>query len=108
MNWLVLLYFLELGYAPFYGGANINELFVDQNVFYVNMEMESIILNHIFIGGALKTYVTDKKGSYSFVPFEADYLFKVGFRYKNLELGFRHLCLHPVRPYEMYYQILVK
>lgn len=104
MNWVVVLYFLELGYAPFYGGANITEPFVDQNVFYINMEMEAIILTNMFIGGALKTYFTDKKDSYSFVPFEADYLFKAGIRIDNIEIGFRHFCLHPVRPYEMYYQ----
>ena len=103
MSWLILLYFLELGYAPFYGSLNTSEIFLDQNIFYTNMDAEVIILDHLFIGGAVKTYI-HSTDSYDYFPFEADYLFKAGIRLNNLELGFRHLCLHPVRPYEMYYQ----
>ena len=104
MNWLILLYFLEFGYSPFYGSLNTNTLFVDQNVYYITMDAEIIILDYLFIGGAVKTYFQDDASNYSYFPFEADYLFKAGLRFKNLELGFRHFCLHPVRPYEMYYQ----
>ena len=108
MNWLILLYFLELGYSPFYDSRNASEIdnirIRNESVYYITLDTEVIILNHLFIGGAVKTYFQDQINDYSYFPFEADYLFKAGFRYKNLELGFRHLCLHPVRPYEMYYQ----
>lgn len=107
MNWLILLYFIELGYSPFYESAN---KFVDfsyiknENVYFITLDIEAELLKYIFIGGAVKTYFQDRINSKSYLPFEADYLFKAGLRYKNIELGFRHLCLHPVRPYEMYYQ----
>ena len=108
MNWLILLYFIELGYSPFYGSLNglpVNETeIVNENVYYITLDAEVVILDHLFVGGAVKTYFQDQKDNYTFYPFEADYLFKAGLRYKNLEVGFRHLCLHPVRPYEMYYQ----
>ena len=104
MTWLILLYFIELGYSPFYGSLNTNDYLQDQNIYYINMDAEVIILDHLFIGGAVKTYFNDKSDSYMFSPFEADYLFKAGLRYKNIEIGFKHFCLHPVRPYEMYYQ----
>ena len=107
MNWLILLYFLELGFSPLY--SSYNSLPVDSfgientNIFYVNLDVEVEIFDHLFIGGAVKTYTQNDDGV-SLYPFEANYLFKAGLRFNNLELGFKHFCLHPVRPYEMYYE----
>ena len=39
-------------------------------------------------GGAVKTYIQDDPTDYSYIPIEADYRFKAGLRFKNLELGF--------------------
>ena len=107
MNWIILIYFLELGYSPFYQSLNVMEessRINAENIYYITLDAEVVILDHLFIGGAVKTYFQDQKDNYTFYPFEADYLFKAGLRFGPLELGFRHLCLHPVRPYEMYYQ----
>ena len=107
MDWLVLLFFIELGYSPFYQSLNVMDESVKvnaENIYYITLDSEVIILEHLFIGGAVKTYFQDQESNYSYFPFEADYLFKAGLRFKNIELGFRHFCLHPVRPYEMYYQ----
>ena len=107
MNWLILLYFIELGYSPFYDSRNVmddsNTRIRTENTYYITLDTEVVILDHLFIGGAIKTYI-HSTDSYDYFPFEADYLFKAGIRLNNLELGFRHFCLHPVRPYEMYYQ----
>ncbi len=107
MNWLILLYFLELGYSPFYDSRNASEIdnirIRNESIYYVTMDAEVVILDHLFIGGAIKTYIHGTI-DYEFWPFELDFLFKAGLRYKNIEFGFRHFCLHPVRPYEMYYQ----
>ncbi len=108
MNWLILLYFIELGYSPFYDSRNVSAMdnirIRNESVYYITLDAEIVILDHLFIGGAVKTYFQDDAIDYTFLPFEADYLFKAGIRLNNLELGFRHFCLHPVRPYEMYYQ----
>ena len=107
MNWLILLYFIELGYSPFYQSLNVMEessRINAENIYYITLDAEVVILDHLFIGGAVKTYFQDLKNNKSYYPFEADYLFKAGLRFKNIEAGFRHFCLHPVRPYEMYYQ----
>jgi len=107
MNWLILLYFIELGYSPFYDSRNIfeedNTRIRIENTYYITLDSEVVVLNYLFIGGAVKTYILGSD-NYNYFPFEADYLFKAGLRFKNLELGFRHFCLHPVRPYEMYYE----
>lgn len=108
MNWLILLYFLELGYSPFYDSRNASEIdnirIRNESIYYITLDAELILFNHIFIGGAVKTYFQNDASDYSYFPFESDYLFKAGFKYKNIEIGFKHFCLHPVRPYEMYYQ----
>ncbi len=107
MNWLILLYFIELGYSPFYQSLNVMEessRINAENIYYITLDAEVVILDHLFIGGAVKTYFQDLKNNKSYYPFEADYLFKAGLRFGPLEVGFRHFCLHPVRPYEMYYQ----
>ena len=108
MNWLILLYFIELGYSPFYDSRNVSEIdnirIRNESVYYITLDSELIIFNNFFIGGAVKSYIQNDIRNHSFVPFESDYLFRAGFRFKNIEMGFRHFCLHPVRPYEMYYQ----
>lgn len=108
MHWLIILYFIELGYSPFYDSLNVtpennNSIIRDESVMYINLSMEIELFKYIFVGGMAKNYFQRKDNNYSFHPFEVDYLFKAGLRYKNIELGFRHFCLHPVRPYEMYY-----
>ncbi len=103
MNWILLLFALEIGYAPYYASVNADTYLKDRNIFYVTMEAEVDILKYLFIGGTVKTYVNDKPNDYKFTPFEADYILETGLRYKNIELGFKHFCLHPVRPFEMYY-----
>ena len=106
MNWLILLYFIELGYSPFYQSLNVMEessRINAENIYYITLDAEVVILDHLFVGGAVKTYI-HSTDSYDYFPFEADYLFKAGLRFGPLEAGFRHFCLHPVRPYEMYYQ----
>ena len=103
MWFLALLFSLEMGYAPFYGSANISEQLVDTNIYYVTMDMEVVVYDYFFIGGAVKTYINDKPDNYNFSPFESDYLFKAGFRYKNIEAGFRHGCGHATRPYPTLY-----
>ena len=108
MSWLILLYFIELGYAPFYNSQNIAEDYNvrlrDTAIYYVTLNAEVTLFNYVFITGAVKTYVQDQQGELSYFPFEADYFFSIGLRYKSIELGFKHFCLHPIRPYEMYYQ----
>lgn len=99
MNWLILLYFLELGYSPIYQSINVLEEQYDYtenlNVYYIHFDAEVLMFDHFFIGGSTKTYIQPKKESYQFYPIENDYLFKAGLRFDNLEIGFRHQCNHP-------------
>ena len=103
MNWLILLYFLEIGFAPQYQSLNVirfdNESIVNENVYYIHFDTEVVILDHLFIGGSTKIFIQPEYKSYQFYPIENDFLFKTGLRFKNLEAGFRHQCNHPVSSY---------
>jgi hypothetical protein len=108
MNWILLLFALELGYSPLYESLNSTPLGTEniriENNIYITLETEIKIKNIFFIGGSVKTYFNPMIKSKTFWPFENNYMFKTGLRYKNLEIGFRHLCLHPVKPWESYLQ----
>lgn len=108
MNWLILLFALELGYAPNYQSLNVVPETINynltENVGYVLFEAEVVAWDILFAGGATKTYIQTKKDNVTnYYPFESDYLFNAGLRFGLLEIGYRHLCLHPTRPYEIYY-----
>lgn len=100
MNWLILLYFLEFGYSPFYQSANIlsdqYEYIRNENVYYVDLDAEIVILDHLFIGGTIKTYIQPNNNEQEFIPIQMNYLIKTGLRLNNIEIGFRHFCMHPV------------
>ena len=100
MNWLILLYFIELGYSPFYNSMNVlpktYESIRNENVYYIHLDAEVLILDHFFIGGSTKIFTQSKNKSYKFYPIENDFLFKAGLRFDNIEAGFRHQCNHPV------------
>ena len=107
MNWLALFFAIELGFAPIYKNLNVTplnaELDITENIGYVLFDAEVVMWDILFIGGATKTYVQTKDTLTSFHPFENDYLFNAGFRFGELEIGFRHFCLHPSRPFEIVY-----
>ena len=100
MNWLILLYFIELGYSPFYQSANVltdqYQFIRNENIYYIDLDAEVLIINHLFIGGSIKTYIQPNDIDNEYIPIEADYQFRTGLRFNNIEVGFRHFCLHPV------------
>jgi len=109
MNWLILLFALEMGYAPIYSSLNVLPESINhsitENIGYVIFEAEVVVWDTLFVGGATKTYVQGKDNDVTnYYPFESDYLFNAGLRFGQIELGYRHLCLHPSRPYEIYYE----
>ena len=108
MNWLILLYFIELGYSPFYDSGNMYsseyDYIRDESVYYIALDTELVFFNHFFIGGVVKTYIQDNQNSISYLPFESNYLFRTGFRYKHIEIGFKHGCGHGISPWPQSYK----
>ena len=67
--------------------------------YYTELEVEVEIADMLFAGGSVKTRMWDSDGSWTFYPFNDEYIFNAGLRFDPVEVGFRHLCTHPVIPY---------
>jgi hypothetical protein len=102
MNWLILAFALQLGYTP-----NSTILMYDPpSMIYdttaqglVSMDAEARILEHLYIGGSLSVPVWKTPGI-GFWPSELQSMVRAGLRFPGFELGWSHLCTHPVLPYQ--------
>lgn len=58
--------------------------------------------NHLFIGADTETqFYPNPKASTSFIPWQDTYSLNVGVRVLGVELGYQHLCSHPIVPNNM-------
>lgn len=107
MNWLALFFIIELGLNPLKGAVtsyeHVTESYVTEMGIYVNLETEVQLFDFLFIGGMVKTDMFLSNDSLSFRPEISSYLFNAGIRFEGLEIGYRHLCVHPTMPYRIYF-----
>ncbi len=108
MNWITLFFIIELGLNPFKGTItsyeNTQDLYIEEMSTYIQLETEVELLDYFFIGGMIKTDMLINQERLSFRPELSSYLFKAGVRFKMLEIGFRHICIHPTMPYYLQFQ----
>lgn len=109
MNWLVLLFAIELGFAPSYRSLNVTPntvgINITENIGYVLFEVEVVAWDTLFVGGSIKSYVQFMKDDLTnYHPFEIDNYFNAGLRFGQIEVGYKHRCIHPERPYEIIYR----
>jgi len=89
-------YFLEAGYMPMDKTlSNNTTLKVFDGSEYITFDGEIILLQHIFIGGYMRSQFYLKE-DLATVPYYMDFTFRFGIKTENFEFGFRHTCLHPV------------
>lgn len=93
MDWLFFAFALELG------AIRGTDLPVDVSS-YVQMESAAIVLGHIEIGGALRSYQIPDNAQWW--PFQMDYTVGATARFGNLSFGVEHLCRHTVIPFNTY------
>lgn len=103
MNWITLFFIIELGLNPLKGAVveyeNVTERYYTEMSAYVLMDAEVRIFDNFFIGGAIKTDIVMSKERLGFRPEISSYLFNAGIKFEGLEIGYRHLCVHPTMPY---------
>ena len=102
MTWLAFWAALELGFLPsgtmlMYEPSVAYRDLAGQG--YVQFEAEVLLLEHVFAGGSVKTFLFDQARELSFAPTQVLYEFRAGIRIPPLEAGWRHYCTHPVMPY---------
>lgn len=73
-----------------------------ENVYKQNMYIElqiDIEFYGFFVGGSNNTYILKDIGIKTFSPYMVEFNFNAGYRYENIELGFKHYCTHPILTY---------
>jgi len=96
MNILIFLFAIEMGYSP----MNISRIETDidykVNLWDISLEPEVILFDYLHIYG--KADIKMLPETRTFYPMSIESTFKASFQYKGLELGYEHLCIHPIVP----------
>ena len=101
MNWLALIFSLELGLAPQVGVLQYEPWQWDHKAWqigYTELQAEVELFNLLFAGGGVRTYITPA-GGLNFSPNSTIYDFRAGLRRGPVEIGWRHRCFHPTIAY---------
>lgn len=91
---------IEVGYIPLDAIKMLERSTVNyDNYFYMDISIRYSIIDFIFIGGSVKTFMSMIDNYLYFDPQEIHYKFETGLKFNNFEAGFRHFCCHPVITY---------
>lgn len=108
MNWLLFMFMFEIGFLPqgdlvMYESETLDRIYPVTMNYYTDLEAEIQLFNLLFVGGGVKTVMFGHKSDtlfgYSFFPYGAQYRVNAGLRFRGVEVGFRHYCIHPVMPW---------
>lgn len=99
-NLLALAFALEIGAVPTSEWImhETDYTYNDMSMF-VMMDAELEIAEYLFVGGSIRTEMMKNDFDKTFAPISDRYVFRAGLRFGILELGYRHLCTHPVYAY---------
>jgi len=93
------------------GNINLNSLlknreFVSFKSGYALLEADVWLWDMVYMGGGVKTSFMSlpEAGERSwlgigFNPLDASYMVRAGAKFGAIDIGFRHVCLHPAAPY---------
>ncbi len=110
MNWLALIFALEVGWLPNGGFAlyEVPQVIEVTGSFYTDLQAEVVAWDHLYIGGGMRTFMWSSEGDWTFWPHSTLYNFGAGLRWGPMELGWRHFCAHPVMPYSILYDPVLR
>jgi hypothetical protein len=98
-----VIYLLEVGFMPtnvYYADLEQMAWAYQEDIIYTELEIGLEILGFAYVGGSVRTdTLSSGKSSIgipSFAPYHAEYWFFANVFYGPFEIGFRHLCVHPV------------
>ena len=95
MNWLLLAFSLEVGAIR---GPTIPFDIAS----YVQTNAIVTLLDHLEIGGTLRSYQEPIPSSYAWDPFRMDYTVSAVVRFGSLSFGVERMCYHPVSSVSIY------
>ena len=99
MSWLLLSWFLTLGYLPqsqesiVMGRSTVDS--INDGAFYQTIGLSATAFNHLRLYTELQTY--DRMGSINqWFPYRSDYIIGLDLLAGPVTIGVRHECDHPV------------
>jgi hypothetical protein len=103
-EWFGLSYFVEFGYNPtgtfvMYDENQIRDRAYVNDDMYADFDATMWLFTHFYVGGNVRTGFWKMADGYDFMPNQMTYGFRAGLDFKNLEIGFRHYCIHPIYVY---------
>ena len=105
MNWLLFMFMLEVGFLPqgdlvMYDSMALDRIYPVRNYGYTELQVELQAFGLVFVGGGVKTMIFNHPDQgMSFFPYGANYNVNAGLRFRGIEVGWRHYCIHPVMPW---------
>jgi len=104
LNILLLTLFFQGSYMPNWNiNYGINEYEYEHldltKAYQIELGIDLYFLKSFFIKGSIKNIFHSKKGELWYYPDCDQYRIACGIRYKELEIGYEHLCFHPIFPY---------
>lgn len=100
---ILITLFFQGAYLPNYNlyyGINENEyekLELD-SAYYIEFGIDLYFYNLFFINGSINNLFHARKDELEFYPDCDKYQIAAGIRYKFIEIGYEHLCFHPIFP----------
>jgi hypothetical protein len=104
MNWLVLAFSLHLGFTPdatVFAYQPPAIVTFEEAMGVISSEVEARFWSMVYIGGSLTVPVWKIDGI-GFWPMELQSEIRAGVRLGGIEIGWSHLCTHPVMPYSTF------
>ena len=103
MDILILLFALELSglagkHVQYEPSGFINEDLYNVSTF-LTFSVEALIYKHVFIRGYMKVLMYPLKDTLQFWPTALSSFFTAGVVFNGVEIGWRHICTHPIVPY---------
>lgn len=91
---------VDAGYIPQTGYTSwitpVVKQYEYKDIFYLNLDFKYFPVKYIWIGGNANTYMLKDIDYFTFNPFYICYRFNAGVKYNNMELGYEHMCQHPI------------
>lgn len=103
---LMFMLSLEIGVIP-NGHIKMYESYRDVHTevsYYGDFNFEARLAKTFFVGVKAKIFLWKVKDGITFNPDAINFTFYTGLKLKNIELGFRHFCDHPIKAWEKFHR----
>ncbi len=103
MNWILFLFTLQFSWMPIYD-TQLYTNHLDQqlgtNLYYIELGIKTDVFNNWYIDGKIKTHIRNITENHTFLPLDTSYKVGAGWTNNIITIGYDHLCIHSMTPFE--------